>query len=129
MVLGTAELLRDRQFDLDFLGLAEVVARHLVARIGHGLRVFLAEWELDACETGFFPELALRAGQLVFARLHQSLWEVPVLVGAQDQVVDAAAGAAEHHHARRARWRFGFHRGNATEISRGQSPFGEWPRV
>src|SRR5207253_10764924 len=86
------------------------------------LFVFLAEGEVDPGEAGLLLQLALRAGELVFARIDQALGEVPVVVCAEHQVVDAAAGAAEYDHARRARWRLGLHPGNATEINRGQSP-------
>src|SRR5258708_6658129 len=110
-----AGLLGDWEFDLDFVGLAEVVARDLVARVGRRLAEFLAERELDIGEAGFFLQLALRAGEPVFARIDQSLRKIPVVVGAQDEKVEAAAGAPDDHHAGGARRRLGLHRRHATD--------------
>src|SRR4051812_3306900 len=109
-MLGAAEFLRDWQLDFHFLGLAEVVARDLVAGVGQRLPVFLAEGEIDAGEPGLFLELALGGAELVLAGIDQALGKVPVVVGAQDEEVESAAGAAEHDHARRARWRLALHR-------------------
>src|SRR5882724_13723313 len=114
MVLGPAELPGDRELDGDLLGLAEVIACDLVAGVGHRLPVFVPEGEIDARQSGLFPELALRAGELRFARFDEALRKVPVVVRAEDEVVDAAPGAAEDDHARGARRHLGFHARNAT---------------
>ncbi len=110
MVLRAAELLGDRKLDLDFVGLAEVIARDLVSGIGQRLLVFLAEREIDATKACFLPELALGSGELVFARLDHALRKVPGVVGAQDEEIRAALRAAEDDHARSSWLGLGFHR-------------------
>ena len=60
----------------------------------HGLPEFVAERELDAREAGLFLQLALRARELVLAGIHQALRKIPVVVRAQHEEVDAAAGLA-----------------------------------
>src|SRR3954451_16763960 len=110
VMLGAAEFLRDWQLDFHFLGLAEVVARDLVAGVGQRLPVLLAEGEIDAGQPSLFIELALCGGELVLAGIDQALGKVPVVVGAQDEEVESAAGAAEHDHAGRARRRLALHR-------------------
>src|SRR5438067_1597217 len=109
VVLGAAELGRHGKLDLDFLGLAEVIARDLVPGVGQRLPVFLAEGEIDAREAGLLFQLALRGAQLFLARIDQALRKIPVVVRAQHEDIHAATGAPEHDHARRTRRRLGLH--------------------
>ena len=53
MVLGTAELGRNRQLDLLRVGLGEVIARDLVAGVGQGFLELVAEGIGELGEAGF----------------------------------------------------------------------------
>ena len=95
VVLGPAELGRQRQLDVGNARLRDEIARDLAAGIGERVLVRVAEGEVEVGEARFLGGLALCGVELGFAGLDQALGKVPVPVGTQHEQAHAAVGAAK----------------------------------
>src|SRR2546421_26924 len=96
-MLGTSELVRNRQADVFIGGFREVIARDFAAGIRQRIAVRIAEWKFQIGESGLFRGFAFRRIDRILAGLYQAFWKIPVLVRAQQEDSPAISRAANRN--------------------------------
>ena len=97
MVLGHSQVGIDRQLDMGFLAAGDVIAGDFPLVVGPGVHVVHAPVEGDVVQCSLLAYLAKRGVDRRFARLDETLREIPVPIGSQEQELQLPFQDAHHH--------------------------------